>query len=180
MELEDDALVAACLGGDRGAAETLIVRYQRSVFNIARRMVGQPEDARDIAQNVFVKAFENLATFDSRYAFRSWIARIAINESLNHLVLRKPAAPLDEQWPSPHPGPGEVMIGIDLSRIVEGALLRLKPDYRCVVLLRYYHDLNYREIATVLDVPEKTVKSRLFTARQLLKEALASHGAAEA
>ncbi len=179
MELEDHALVAAYLGGDRGAAETLIVRHERLVFNIARRMVGEPEDARDIAQNAFLKALEHLASFDARYPFRGWLSRIAINESLNHLAARRPSDALDDQWPAPGPGPGEVMSGLDLSRVVERALLRLKPDHRAVVLLRYFLDMSYREIGKILELPEKTVKSRLFTSRQILKELLASHGALE-
>ena len=179
MEHEDHALVTAYLGGDRGAAETLILRYERLVFNIARRMVGKPEDARDVAQNVFLEAFEHLATFDARYPFRSWLGRIAVNESLDHLAARKTGEPLDEAWPASGPGPGEVMNGIDLSRVVEGALLRLKPDLRAVVLLRYFMDLSYREIGSLLEVPEKTVKSRLFTSRQVLRDLLAGHGAVE-
>src|SRR5580765_6078903 len=164
METEDHALVTAYLSGERGAAEALIERYQRLVFNIARRMAGQ-QDAPDIAQNVFLKAFEHLATFDARYPFRSWISRIAVNESLDHLAARRPNDPLDGDWPAPGPGAGEAMNGIDLSRTVERALLRLQPDLRSVVVVRYFLALSYREMGRLLDLREKGVKSRLFTSR---------------
>lgn len=180
MEPEDATIVAECLGGNRAAFEILVARYERRVWNVARRMVGKAEDAQDIAQNVFLKVFENLGSFDPAYPFRAWITRIAVNESLNFLQQRRPSDPLPDDRPSGELGPGELVNALDLSRAVERALRRLSPDYRAVVVLRYFLDLSYREMATVLEVPEKTVKSRLFTSRQLLREALAGQGALEA
>jgi RNA polymerase sigma-70 factor (ECF subfamily) len=177
MEADDRDLVAGCLRGDRGAAEALIERYQRPVFNIARRMVAQPEDARDVAQNVFLKAFQHLATFDARYPFRGWIGRIAVNESLDWLAARRPGEPLDEEWPDAGSGTGTD--GIDLARAVDRALARLEPHYRSVVVLFYFLDLSYREIGRLLELPEKTVKSRLFTSRQQLRGMLAGHDRVE-
>ena len=96
MDDGDDAeLVNRCLSGDQLAFEPLVTRYQKVLFNVALRMVGNYEDARDIAQTAFVKAFEKLDTYDPRYRFFSWIYRIMMNESLNYLQRRKFHEPLD-------------------------------------------------------------------------------------
>ncbi len=179
MQPDDETLVADCLRGNGVAFEILVGRYEKLVYNVARRMVGQVEDARDIAQTVFLKVFENLKGFDRRYRFRSWITRITINESINHLGARKGAEPLDERWPSAERGPGEIVSGAERSRAVDVAVRGLQLDYRVVIVLRHFLEYSYREMATILEIPEKTVKSRLFTARQLLKDALASQGAME-
>ena len=179
MQPDDETLVAGCLEGDDAAFEALVGRHEKLVFNVARRMVGHAEDARDIAQTVFLKVFENLHGFDRRYRFRSWITRITINESINHLGARKGTEPLDERWPSAGPGPGEIVSGAERSRSVDVALCGLQVDYRAVIVLRHFLDYSYREMAMILEIPEKTVKSRLFTARQLLKDALASQGVME-
>jgi len=177
MQPDDETLVADCLSGDGTAFDMLVGRYEKLVFNVARRMVGDVEDARDIAQTVFMKAFESLNSFDPRFRFRSWLTRITINESLNHRNARRGTEPLDERWASPERGPAELASGAEHSRAVDAALGTLQPEYRAVIVLRHFLECSYREMAAVLQIPEKTVKSRLFTARQLLKEALVREGA---
>jgi len=177
MNEDDDAeLVRRCGGGDRKAFEALVVRYQRPVYNAALRMLRNPDDARDVTQTVFLRAYEHLADYDPSYRFYSWIYRIALNESINQLKGRKRLAPVPEDEPSDGPGP-EQLVDAELSgRTIQAALMTLTDDYRAVIVLRHFLDCSYEDMAEVLQLPEKTVKSRLFSARQRLKDALQQHG----
>ncbi len=173
---EEDCLLARCLEGDGGAFGTLIDRYQRVLFNVSLRMVGNREDALDITQTVLLKAYENLGSFDRKRRFFSWVYRIAINESLNHLSRRRRQEPMDEALPSHESGPDDEWVRSRLHDSVQEALLKLTPDYRQVIVLRHFAELSYQEMGRVLEVPEKTVKSRLYTARQLLGEIFSKQG----
>jgi len=110
----------------------------------------------------------------------SWLYRIAINESLNLLRLRRrEAGPVDEQQPSEGPGPAESLAQDVTQREVADAIDRLKPDYRAVIVLKYVAERSYEEIAEILGIEVKTVRSRLFTARQLMKDRLSARGVLE-
>ncbi len=174
----EEALLDRCLAGDRGAFGQLIDRYQRVLFNVSLRMVGNREDAQDITQTAFLKAYENLGTFDRRHKFFSWVYRIMINESLNHLSKTRRTEPLDESLQSGARGPDEECSQNRLRETIQAALLDLSPDYRQVIVLRHFAQLSYEEMSEALDVPEKTVKSRLHTARQLLGGIFSRHGIA--
>ena len=175
---EDALLLDRCLEGDGGAFGQLVDRYQRVLFNVSLRMVGNREDARDITQTVFLKVYENLGKFDRRHKFFSWVYRIMINESLNHLNKARRMEPLDEALQSGAGGPEEECSQHRLHDSVQAALLELSPDYRQVIILRHFVQLSYLEMSGVLEVPEKTVKSRLHTARQLLGGIFSKHGIA--
>jgi RNA polymerase sigma-70 factor (ECF subfamily) len=170
-ELDRDC-VERCLQGDRDAFEPLLVRYERPVYNAVLRMVGDSEEARDIAQEIFVKVFENLRSFDPSRKFFSWLYRVAINETINHIKSRRRWEPLTDMFESSHSNPEQAMQEAERDREIQRALLLLDPKYRLAVIVRHFLQLSYAEAAHVLDVPEKTVKSRLFTARQQLKEIL--------
>lgn len=173
----DAALVAECLGGDNRAFETLVRKYEKAVYNVALRMLGAPEDAEDIAQTVFVKAYEKLDTYDSAHQFFSWIYRIAVNESINYSKRSKRIQEYESgMTPSLEEAPDRSADEGDLAEVVAGAIRELSIDYRMVIVLRHYHDFSYQEIGEILSLPEKTVKSRLFTARQRLKEFLEARG----
>ncbi len=176
VEDEEAALLDRCLGGDGGAFGQLIDRYQRVLFNVSLRMVGNREDALDITQTVFLKAYENLGTFDRRHKFFSWVYRIMINESLSHRSRARRNEPLDESLPSGARGPDEECSQNLLRESVQEALLELSPAYWKVIVLRHFAQLSYEEMSEVLEVPEKTVKSRLHTARQLLGGIFYKHG----
>jgi len=176
VEEQEATLLDRCLGGDGGAFGQLIDRYQRVLYNVSLRMVGNREDAKDITQTVFLKAYQAMGTFDRRHKFFSWIYRIMINETLNHLSKRKRTEPLDETLRSDEAGPDEDCSRNRLRDSIQTALLDLSTDYRQVIVLRHYAELSYEEMSEVLHVPEKTVKSRLHTARQLLGEILPKHG----
>jgi len=176
VEDQEEGLLDRCLEGDGGAFGQLIDRYQRVLFNVSLRMVGNREDARDITQTVFLKAWQAMGTFDRRHKFFSWIYRIMMNETLNHLSKRKRTEPLDEALVSDGSGPDEDCSRKQLRESVQAALLELSPDYRQVIVLRHYAELSYEEMSGVLRIPEKTVKSRLHTARQLLGDILPRRG----
>jgi RNA polymerase sigma-70 factor (ECF subfamily) len=167
----DAELVARCLQGDPEAFEPVVARYQRVLFNVAYRMVNDREDARDIAQTAFVKAYEKLHTYDPRYRFFSWIYRIAVNECLNFLERRRAQQPLGADLVDPA-APHDEVQARELSERVQSALMKLSPDYRQVLVLRHFVELSYDEMSGLLAIPVKTVKSRLYTARQRMGEML--------
>jgi len=172
----DRIAVERCLQGDFDAFGTLIERYQRPVFNTVLHMVGDAEDAREVCQQAFMKAFEHLSSYDPDRKFFSWLYRVAVNESINYLKARRPHEQLDESFEHPRPNPAEHFEVLEEWKHLHEAILELEPNYRAVVILRHFVHFSYEEIAEILNVPEKTVKSRLFTARQLLREALEAKG----
>lgn len=171
-----------CLEGDREAFRELVVRYQSRVLSTIYRMIHDPEMARDLAQEVFVKAFTKLDSYDARYPFKVWISRIATHHTIDYIRRRKPEFPAirDEQHPdrptiiettvSKDPTPEERIWRKERAGIITRALQNLDPKLRAVVVLRHYEDLNYDEIADALNIPLGTVKNRLFRARERLQE----------
>jgi RNA polymerase sigma-70 factor (ECF subfamily) len=178
--MNDDALdrdcVDRCLRGERDAFEQLLARYEKPVYNAVLRLVGNPDEARDLCQEAFVKVYTNLRSYDSNRKFFSWMYRVAINETINHLNTRRRFEPLSATLEYGHANPEQEMQIIERDREIQRALLELEPKYRLAVVVRHFLQLSYSEAAHVLDLPEKTVKSRLFTARQLLREILTRNG----
>ena len=136
------------------------------------RMLRNTDDARDVTQTAFLKAFEHLRDYDPAFRFYSWLYRIAVNESLDALGSRRSADALDGAEPDGSPGPEGRAEGEQTGRAIEAALMRINPELRSVVVLRHVVHLSYHDMADILQLPEKTVKSRLYTARQLLREQL--------
>jgi RNA polymerase sigma-70 factor (ECF subfamily) len=168
---QDRALVRQYLEGHRDAASGLVDRYQQRLFNVALRMVGNVQDAEDVTQTVFLNAFLKLRTYDPTYRFFSWIYRMTVNESLNALKRRRRLVALAEESDIPAPGaPADRTT--EAEDRVGRALQQLRPDDRAVVVLKHFLSFSYEEIAEVLEVPVKTVKSRLFEARERLRLAL--------
>ena len=171
----DAALVDRFRRGDREAFAELVVRYQRPVYNAAWWVLRNAEDARDVAQNVFMKVAERLDEYDPRYRFFSWIYRIAVNESLNLLRRHDREEPLDDEVERAGPerdDPEARVSEAERDGKVRDAVMRMSANDRTVLMLRHFSELSYQEIAEVLDVDEKTVKSRLFEARQRLRGTL--------
>ena len=173
---EDVKWVARCLRGDSSAFEPLVTRHQRVLFSMALRLVGNYEDARDATQNAFIRAYERLETFDPERKFFSWIYRIAVNECLNLRRGRRSHEPLDGTIEAAPPR-RDTVEDAELAERVRAAIIELTQEQREVVVLKYFVEMSYEEISNTLDVPEKTVKSRLFTARQRLGARLAMHAA---
>ena len=172
----EKALLKRCRKGDRQALAELLGKYERPVYNAAYRIMGNPDDAADITQVVFLKAFENLEQYDPKYKFFSWIYRIAINESINQNKRGQRQQPLGDYEPAASGGPDDDAEAVDLSREIQESLMELKDGYRTIVVLRHFSDFSYREISEILQIPEKTVKSRLYSARQLMKQTLQDRG----
>lgn len=169
-------LVQQCLEGNINAFECIIDRYQKAIYNVALRIVNNSDDAEDIAQNVFIKVYQKLATFDSRHKFFSWLYRAAINESLNFLNHKKRFIGLTDEMLSADKTPEEGYEENEMSQHVEIALMQLAPEQRALIVLKHFQDLAYQEIGQIMEIPEKTVKSRLYSARQLLKDVLLKKG----
>jgi RNA polymerase sigma-70 factor (ECF subfamily) len=184
---EDSALIERCLANDQRAFRELIRRYERAVYSLARRMVDDEEDARDIAQEAFIRAFRSLESFERSRPFSSWIFKITSNLCIDHYRRRRLAtvsldAPVDDD-PSRHleiadqrPRPDEETARSEEERRMERLVRSLPPTYRVVILLRHQSDLSYEEIAAALDVPLGTVKARLHRAHHLLRRKLEARG----
>ncbi len=134
-------------------------------------MLNNVQDAEDVTQTVLLNAFVKLRTYDPRYKFFSWIYRMTVNESLNTLKRRKPTVTLEPRLHMRAPVAASDSAA-ELQDRVGKALMCLKPDDRAVVVLKHFVSFSYQEIADVLEIPVRTVKSRLFTARERLRDAL--------
>jgi RNA polymerase sigma-70 factor, ECF subfamily len=172
------ALVERCLGGEAAAWEEIIRLYHRRIYNLCYRFAGSAENAQDLTQEVFIKMYRTLKSYDgSKGAFITWVMTIARNLLVDHFRRSKhdrvtdsfesaPAADPDapsigEQLPDRGPTPDARIQSQEAQRAVQQALQKLSPDLREAVILRDLEDLEYREIAQVLRVPEGTVKSRI-------------------
>lgn len=178
---DDRNLVRRCQGGDVEAFGRLIDRYQEPLYNTAFRMTGDEEEAKDITQTVFIKAYEKLNTYKPEHKFFSWIYRMLVNESINSLNRRKHLQGLDLNLAGSSSTPEGHFRDAELSGKIQQALIKLPFDYRMVIVLHYFNDITYKEMGDLLDLAEKTVKSRLYTARQQLaailrKDGIFSHG----
>jgi RNA polymerase sigma-70 factor (ECF subfamily) len=163
----DLAAVRRCLDGEQAAFEELVRRYQRPLFNVAVRLLGRYDEASDATQNAFVKAYGHLETFDATQRFFSWIYRILRNECLNALRSQRSWEPLSDGLLGAA-GPTDAIEDVERQRAVQHAVMALDPEYREVIALRHFADMSYEDIAATLGIPAKTVKSRLYSARQRL------------
>jgi RNA polymerase sigma-70 factor (ECF subfamily) len=171
QDSDDAALVSRTVTGDAAAFESLVVRYEGVLFRVALRMLGDYDEARDATQAAFIKAYRKLPSFDARYRFFSWIYRILLNECLNAQRDRRPHEPIAPELPAAGT-PLDLLEAAERRRRVQQALTALPDEYRQVVVLRHFAELSYDDIAETLGIPAKTVKSRLYTARQRLIELL--------
>jgi RNA polymerase sigma-70 factor (ECF subfamily) len=168
----DIELVERYRRGDRAAFTELVIRYQKPLFNVAFWTLRRVEDANDVTQEVFLKVAERLNEYDPQFKFFSWIYRIAVNESLNMLRRNRREETLDEghDLPAEDSANPERQVGdAQLSGRIRGALMHMPADDRMVLSLRHFSECSYQQIGQILQVDEKTVKSRLFEARQRLR-----------
>lgn len=169
----DEDLAQAFAAGDNLAFAALYSRYKQPVYVFALRMLRKPDMARDVFQSAFLKTFECRSELTRVIRFRSWIFTVVRNLCLNELRRNKS---VDSSYEEMDDLPGEdhstVLEREDESKLLMEAIMRLKPEYREVLLLREYEDLSYEEIAAIVGSTEGAVKSRLFKARQQLHKAL--------
>lgn len=168
----DRMCVERCRRGDTDAFAEILDRYERPIYNAIIRLGAAREEARDLSQQVFLKVFERLDSYDPARKFFSWLYRVAINETINAMKSHRTWEPLSETLEDQHPDPEEELASAEEERSMQKALLALEPKYRLALIVRHFLYLSYEEASQVLSVPVKTVKSRLFTARQLLREIL--------
>lgn len=168
----DRMCVERCLSGDTEAFGEIVDRYQKPVYNLVVRLGADREEARDIAQQVFINVYQHLDTYDPARRFFSWLYRAAVNETINHMKSRRPFEPLDEGFEHSALNPEERMEAAEQELEIQRGLLAIDIKYRLALIVRHFLQLSYEEAAYVLSLPEKTVKSRLFTARQQLRQAM--------
>lgn len=175
--VEDADLIRKASRGDVEAFNALISRWDKRVYNYLLRILGNREDALDLSQDVFLKAYQNLRKLEDPARFAPWLFRIAHNEAYSLFRKRRPEADVDEM-PVETTGEGITVGGnavfpVELSLAVASALERLSADQREAVVLKIYQGFKFEEISEVLGCPVSTVKSRLYTALELLKAELA-------
>ena len=170
-EVEDPDLIVKARKGNVEAYNLLVSRWERRVFNYLLRLIHNREDAMDLSQDVFLKAYQNLAKLDDPARFSAWLFRIAHNEAFSQLRRKRPET---ELLGEPRvKGTGGALLPIELSLAVDSALKLLTEDQREAVLLKVYQGFKFEEMAEILEIPVSTVKSRLYTALDLLKTSLA-------
>ena len=164
-----DALIQRCLGGDQTAWEDIVRQYRRKVFNIAYKFTGRHDEAEDLTQDVFLKIFKSLHTFDRRANFQTWLVSVSRNLCIDHYrSVRKERETIDrdvdagELTPSaPGQNAYQALEQRDRVELVRKAMSELAPSLRTAVMLRDIQELSYQEIADHLQLPEGTVKSRI-------------------
>ncbi len=174
MYADETLWVTRARHGDESAFSQLVEAYQRPVFNLCYRMLGDAAEAEDAAQETFIRAYTRLASYDPSRKFSSWILAIASHYCIDRLRQRRMGLVAWDELP---PGnwlsdtqakPEEVVLDRETRRQVRDLLNSLPPDYRAVVALRYWHELSYEEIAETLHTTVAAIKSRLFRARQMM------------
>ena len=187
VSTQEKEILARVSAGQTEAFAEIVRLYQDRIFNTCWRISGNLEDARDLTQEAFLKAFERLATFKAESAFYTWMFRIAVNLSISHKRsgARRPTVSLDgltegtqadtlaQRAGASEPDASGPASTVETQRLVVAALQALDDDYRAVVVLRDMEGLGYHEIGEILEIPYGTVKSRLHRARQAIREAIA-------
>jgi len=169
--VEDADLISRARQGDVEAFNLLISRWEKRVFNYLLRILQNREDALDLSQDVFLKAYQNLRKLEDPARFAAWLFRIAHNEAYSLFRKRKPEGEAEGEEHSGQPVTvgGASVFPIELSIAVSSALQRLSSDQREAVVLKVYQGFKFEEMAEILSCPVSTVKSRLYTAMELLK-----------
>lgn len=169
-EVEDRDLVVRARQGSVDAYNALVSRWEKRIYNYLLRITGHPDDSFDLCQDAFLKAYQSLARLDEPGRFGPWLYRIAHNEAISHLRRARPMADLEEldavRGSSPRMAPVEVTLA------VESALAQLSPEQREAVVLKVYEGFKFDEIAEILECPASTIKSRVYTGLELLKQIL--------
>jgi RNA polymerase sigma-70 factor, ECF subfamily len=173
--LSEAALVDACLDGRSGAFDVIVERHRRAVYQVCYRFVNNHEDASDLSQEVFLRAYRGLRSFKGQSALATWLYRISVNLCLNRVSVKRPASePIDEQQFVDTRGeaPHEPLLRQERSALVRAAVERLPRKQRTVIVLRVFQDLSHQEISEALGISVGAVKANVFHALQNLKKML--------
>ncbi|MDZ7693887.1 MAG: sigma-70 family RNA polymerase sigma factor [Balneolaceae bacterium] len=182
--LEDDELVRRAIGGDEKGYSELVDKYERAIYFHILKMVKDKKQVEDLVQETFVKAFDNLNTYSTNYAFSTWLYRIATNHTIDYLRKKKlKTLSIDEpvktkdgemqmQLPDETASTDRDIIRKQRQKMVQQAIEDLPTKYRKVIQMRHMEEKSYQEIADVLDKPLGTVKAHIFRAREMLYKSL--------
>jgi RNA polymerase sigma-70 factor (ECF subfamily) len=179
MALESDfTLLDQFVSGEEGAFDQLVVRHQKVVYYMVLRIVGNHDDAADITQHTFIKALTEVGKFKRRSSFRTWLCKIAINQSKNHLkkVGRNELVTLTEQERDNGDNPSDTLAKKEQDRWVRDAIRELPERQRLTLILRTYHNMAHREIAHILDITENNSRANYFHALKSLRPKLKENG----
>ncbi len=174
---DEQTWVEHARAGDKEAFSRLVEAYQTPVYNLTYRMLGNSDEAEEAAQEAFMRAYSQLQRYDPAYKFSTWILSIASHHCIDRLRKRRITwLSIDEPLPtqfsgqisSTDPGPETSAVRSDTEAQVKELLDTLQPDYRAAVVLRYWYDMSYEEIAEAMDTTVSAIKSRLFRARKML------------
>ncbi len=186
MTRTDEELVALSMGGDVESFNQLVLRWERPIYALAYRVIGREEEARDVVQETFLRAFRGIGNFRGQAKFSSWVYRIALN-LCRDWIRRERRAPI---LPTPEgvdvvelaaeQGPAESIEDLvarkDMSRVVAQEMRKLPDEQRTAIILKEYHGMTFQEIADLQGVPLSTVKTRLYQGLHVLRRHLAAHG----
>jgi RNA polymerase sigma-70 factor, ECF subfamily len=171
--------IEGALAGDHSAFAKIVERYQTQVYNLAYRMLGTQQDAEDAAQEIFIRVYTRLESFDRARRFSTWLMSVGSNFCIDRLRRRRPVLPIDDVvgiLSSKEPGPEREALRHEEQQEVQRALRRLPDHYRLISILRYWNDLSYDEICAVTGLSESAVKTRLHRARRMIADALQEEG----
>jgi len=178
----DDILVKMAQSGDQTAYGELVRRYQDLIFSLTGRMLSSPEDARDASQETFIKVYKALPGFDFRASFTTWLYKVATNVCLD--LLRKQSREQQRRlslgevniqegsFKDNRPGPEDLLLERERIQELKQAVQALPEGYRLALILHHYQGLSYQQIARILELPEKTVATRIHRAKKKLKDGL--------
>jgi RNA polymerase sigma-70 factor (ECF subfamily) len=174
-ELNESALVEACLAGRTDAFDLIVVRHRRPVYQLCYRFVGNREDASDLSQEVFLRAYRGLRSFKGRSSLATWLYRIGVNVCLNRIAAKAPASePIDETRfvDDRSESPSERVLRHARAARVRAAIQQLPRKQRATLILRMYHEMSHQEIAEVLGTSVGAVKANFFHALGNLRKRL--------
>jgi RNA polymerase sigma-70 factor (ECF subfamily) len=183
---EDKNLIEKALSGDEKAYESLLNKYRNLVFSIMYKMVRNPQEAEDLTQEAFMKAFNSLESFNEEYAFSTWLMKIASNNCIDYLRKRKLKTysihdqiqykdeKIEIELPDQEPTPEKFILQTERKNMIEDAINELPERYRYVIILRHKEEKSYEEISEILNLPLGTVKAQIFRAREILNKKLRS------
>jgi RNA polymerase sigma-70 factor (ECF subfamily) len=188
MEVTDAAVVAQVLAGDRDAFRVLVERHSRSIFRVVYRMTGNQQDAEELVQETFLRAYKSLARFELRASFTTWLYRIAVNRTLDFLNARKTQMNSKEtyqitdnpdseegnqvQLPATGPGPDRLLLSTEMKRKIAGAMGLLTPAERVAFTMRHMEGRSIEEISQALNLKVNAAKNSVFRAVQKLRQQL--------
>ena len=184
MKRDDAALVKKAKAGDGKAYDELILLYKDAVYSIIYRMVHNQQEAEDLSQEAFIKAYNSINSFNEEYAFSTWLFKIATNNCIDFFRKRKLKTysmdqtvkykdeEFQQEYADDEPTVDYELVASEKSAMIRKAIYELPEKYRTAILLRHHEERSYEDIAQILKLPLGTVKARIFRAREMLKKSL--------